>query len=96
MILARARGKVISTMKSEKLSGYKLLIVTPIDIDSFQETGAPVVSVDTVGAGEGDVVLVVGGSSARQTDQTENRPVDSAIVAVIDSVFHQEKCVYEK
>lgn len=96
MILAKVRGNVVSTTKSEKLNGYKLLIVVPIDIDTFQEKGAPLVSIDTVGAGEGEVVMVVGGSSSRQTSATENRPVDSAIVAVIDSVNLGGKRVYEK
>ncbi|MDR3336957.1 MAG: EutN/CcmL family microcompartment protein [Treponema sp.] len=96
MVLGRVRGTVVSTTKSEKLNGYKLLIVTPIDIDTFEEKGAPVVSVDTVGAGEGEVVLIVGGSSSRQTAFTENRPVDSAIVAVVDSVNLKGKRIYEK
>ncbi|MDR3050334.1 MAG: EutN/CcmL family microcompartment protein [Oscillospiraceae bacterium] len=96
MILARVKGNVVSTTKSEKLSGYKLLIVTPVDADTFEEHGSPLVSVDTVGAGEGEVVLVVGGSSSRQTAVTENRPVDSAIVAVVDSVDIGSKRVYEK
>jgi len=96
MILARVKGNVVSTTKSEKLSGYKLLIVVPVDIDTFEEKGSPIVSIDTVGAGEGEIVMVVGGSSSRQTAQTENRPVDSAIVAVIDSVNLNGKNIYEK
>jgi ethanolamine utilization protein EutN/carbon dioxide concentrating mechanism protein CcmL len=96
MVLGRVKGTVVSTTKSEKLSGYKLLVVTPIDIDTFEEKGAPVVSVDTVGAGEGEVVLLVAGSSSRQTALTENRPVDNAIVAVVDSVNLKGKRIYEK
>jgi ethanolamine utilization protein EutN/carbon dioxide concentrating mechanism protein CcmL len=96
MILGRVRGNVVSTMKSEKLSGYTLLLVVPIDIDTFEERGAPVVSVDTVGAGEGEVVMLVAGSSARQTEATMNRPVDNAVVAVIDSVDIGGRRVYEK
>ena len=96
MILARVRGNVISTTKSEKLNGYKLLIAVPIDIGTFEEKDAPVVSIDTVGAGEGEVVMIVGGSSSRQTKATENRPVDSTIVAIIDSVNLNGKRVYEK
>ena len=96
MILARVRGNVISTTKSEKLSGFKLLIVVPIDIDTFEEKGSPIVSIDTVGAGDGEVVMIVSGSSSRQTAQTENRPVDSTIVAVIDSVNLRGKRIFEK
>lgn len=96
MILGRVRGNVVSSTKSEKLSGYKLLVVVPIDIDTFEEKGAPVISIDTVGAGEGEVVMVVSGSSSRQTAATENRPIDSTIVAIIDSVDLKGKRVFEK
>jgi ethanolamine utilization protein EutN/carbon dioxide concentrating mechanism protein CcmL len=96
MILGRVRGNVVSTTKSDKLSGYKLLIVIPINIDTFEEQGSPVISVDTVGAGEGEVVMVVGGSSSRQTAATEGRPVDSTIVAIIDSVDFKGKQIFTK
>lgn len=96
MILGRVKGNVVSTSKSEKLSGYKLLIVAPINIDTFEEQGAPVVSVDTVGAGEGEVVMVVGGSSSRQTAATRDRPVDSTIVAIVDSVNLDGRRIYDK
>ncbi len=96
MILGRVRGNVVSTVKSEQLMGYKLLIVVPINIDTFEEQGSPIVSIDTVGAGEGEVVMVVGGSSSRQTAMTQNRPVDSAIVAIIDSVDLKGNRVFDK
>lgn len=96
MILGRVKGNVVSTVKSEQLMGYKLLVVVPINIDTFEEQGAPVISVDTVGAGEGEVVMVVGGSSSRQTKATQNKPVDSAIVAIIDSVDLNGKRIFDK
>ena len=96
MIGGRVRGNVVSTTKSDWLMGYKLLIVLPINFDTFEVQGAPVVSVDTVGAGEGEVVMVVGGSSSRQTEATENRPVDSTIVAIIDSVDLRGKRIFSK
>ena len=86
MILARVKGNVVSTNKSEKLVGLKLLIVVPIDIDVFEEKGAPLVAIDTVGAGEGEVVMCVSGSSSRQTAVTDGKPSDLAITAIIDSV----------
>jgi ethanolamine utilization protein EutN/carbon dioxide concentrating mechanism protein CcmL len=78
------------------MEGFKLLVVAPIDIESFEEKGGPVVAVDTVQAGEGDVVLLVGGSSSRQTAATEGKPVDSAVVAIVDSVNLRGKRIYEK
>ena len=95
MILGRVVGNVVSTTKSEKLFGFKLLIVSPIHLETFEEQGAPVVSVDTVGAGEGEVVMVVSGSSSRQTAATEG-PVDSTIVAIVDSVDLRGNRMYSK
>ena len=96
MILARVRGNVVSTNKAEKLHGLKLLIIVPIDIESFEEKGAPLVAIDTVGAGEGEVVMCVGGSSSRQTAQTDGKPSDLAIIAIIDSVELRGKLVFKK
>lgn len=44
------------------------------------------VAVDAVGAGAGEVVLVVQGSSARQTAATENKAVDATIMAIVDKL----------
>ena len=96
MQIARVIGNVVSTSKSEKLDGLKLLIVKPIDLDTFQEKGAPIVSIDTVGAGEGEIVMVVGGSSSRQTSVTDGRPADNAIIAIIDHIDIHQKRIYTK
>ena len=86
MQLARVVGTVVSTSKSAKLQGLKMLLVKPIDIESFEEKGNVVVAFDACGAGEGEVVMIVSGSSSRQTEVTENKPSDTAIVAIIDYV----------
>jgi ethanolamine utilization protein EutN/carbon dioxide concentrating mechanism protein CcmL len=96
MILARVRGNVVSTNKAEKLLGLKLLIVVPIDIETFQEKGQPLVAIDTVGAGENEVVMCVGGSSSRQTSITDGKPSDLAIIAIIDSVELRGNVVFRK
>ena len=96
MILARVRGNVVSTNKAEKLLGLKLLIVVPIDIETFQEKGQPLVAIDTVGAGENEVVMCVGGSSSRQTSITDGKPSDLAIIAIIDSVELRGDVVFRK
>jgi ethanolamine utilization protein EutN/carbon dioxide concentrating mechanism protein CcmL len=96
MILARVAGNVVSTNKADKLHGLKLLIVIPIDIESFAEKGQPLVAIDTVGAGEGEVVMCVGGSSSRQTAMTDGKPSDLAIVAIIDSVEVRGDIVFRK
>jgi len=86
MQIARVKGTVVSTNKSEKMYGMKLMVVRPIDLDTFEEKGAPIVSVDAVGAGVGEIVMIVGGSSSRQTDITDAKPVDNSIIAIIDSI----------
>ena len=86
MQLARVIGSIVSTRKSDRLEGLKLLVAVPIDMDTMQEKGSPFVTVDTVGAGEGEIVMWAGGSSSRQTDLTTNKPVDSSIIGIVDFV----------
>ena len=59
MQIARVKGTVVSTNKAEKLMGLKLLVVKPIDLETMEEKGSPIVAVDAVGAGEGEVVMLV-------------------------------------
>lgn len=79
MRVGRVIGAVVSTVKDDGLTGAKLLVVAPIE-----GAGEPFVAVDAVGAGRGEVVLVVTGSAARAVEITRNSPADSAIVAIID------------
>ena len=85
MIIARIIGTVVSTQKDERLHGKKLLIVRPINLDGSDQSGY-VVSVDTVGAGFHEKVIVVSGSSARLAEGNKDCPVDSAIIGVIDEI----------
>ena len=96
MQLARVKGTVVITNKAESLMGLKLLLVKPIDIETWEEKGELTVAVDAVGAGEGEVVMLVGGSSSRQTRVTENKPTDLTIAAIIDTVDVNGKRVFEK
>lgn len=86
MQLARVVGTVVSTQKTQNLTGMKLLIVEPVDARSLAAAGKPLVAVDGVGAGEGEVVLYVSGSSARLTERTKDRPVDATIMAIVDFI----------
>lgn len=83
MLIAKVIGTTVATIKEPTLEGRKLLILRQTDY-SGQEIGEPYVAVDTLDAGIGDLVLTAHGSSGRQTDLTENRPVDAVIMAVID------------
>lgn len=84
MFLAKVRGTVVSTSKDERLVGFKLLIIHRIDIDE-NFVGIPEVAVDTVGAGNGAVVIVTKGSSARFAAARKDSPIDSTIVGIVDS-----------
>ncbi|HEY9765178.1 MAG TPA: EutN/CcmL family microcompartment protein, partial [Chroococcales cyanobacterium] len=81
--------------KDEKLIGMKLLLVQQIDLEG-KATGSYVVAVDSVGAGEGEVVLCAAGSSARQTPLTENKPVDTVIMAIVDTWEVRGDVKYQK
>ncbi|MEK7749099.1 MAG: EutN/CcmL family microcompartment protein [Bacteroidota bacterium] len=85
MILGKVVGTVWATRKDEELVGMTFQIVKHVDLD-YKVKDTFVVAVDTVQAGVGDVVLVTSGSSARQTVQTKNKPVDAVIVAVVDKL----------
>ncbi len=85
MILGKVIGTVWSTKKDENLIGSKLLIVRQLDLD-YQEKSNFLIAIDSVGAGEGEIVLVASGSSARQTTITKNKPVDAVVMAIVDKL----------
>src|SRR3989338_3432940 len=95
MLFARVVGNVVCTRKDEKLVGTKLLLVQPVYLSGAAK-GTPLVAVDAVGSGEGEFVLIVQGSSARQTRQTEGNPVDCTIFAVVDYVDKDGKTLFTK
>jgi microcompartment protein CcmK/EutM len=89
MMLGQVVGSVVSTQKDPNLVGKTLLIVKSIDLEgNIMENF--LVAVDIVGVGIGEKVLVVSGSSARQTDLTRDRAIDSAIVAKVDSYTYEK------
>jgi microcompartment protein CcmK/EutM len=99
MFLAKVTGSVVATQKVASLTGRKLLTVEPLRLDPEKRdrlvaTGRTFVVVDTVGAGQGEMVLIVQGSSARLTPETEKLPVDAAIVGIVDSVNVNNEMVF--
>lgn len=85
MILARVVGNVVATRKDPRLEGKKLLVIQPVSPEGKPE-GGYVVAVDTVSAGNRELVLAVSGSSARMADGCKDTPVDTAIIGIIDTV----------
>ena len=96
MFLARVVGNVVSTSKSEKLTGVKLLVVEPVDFVEQKGEGKPLVAIDSVGAGVGEIVLVVQGSSSRLTETTKDTPVDATIMAIVDFIDMDGKRTFSK
>jgi microcompartment protein CcmK/EutM len=90
MFLGKVIGNVWATRKDENLTGAKFLIVRKMDLD-YAEREEFVVAMDSVGAGEGEVVLVAQGSSARQTAITRDKPIDAVIMAIVDKLDVHEK-----
>ena len=84
MNLAKVLGRVVSTQKDPGIEGMKLLMLGAAGPDG-ELTGGVVVAVDAVGAGQGEYVLYASGSSARQTKLTDGKPVDSVVMAIVDS-----------
>ncbi len=86
MYLGKVIGTVVSTIKVPALTGSKFLIVEKINQDLTAKKQTEI-AVDTVGAGDGETVIVVGGSSARMANGKKNDlPVDAAIVGIVDTV----------
>ena len=102
MVLAKVIGEIVSTAKVDRLVGQKFLLteVQRIDHESDGDkiipTGATIVANDPIGAGRGELVLVVQGSSARMTDLTSTLPTDGLIIGIVDSVSVESKDVYRK
>lgn len=100
MFLARITGSIVSTQKVDSLVGQKLFLVEPLRVDekdqqSLKPTGRSFVVVDTVGAGEGEIVLCVQGSSARFTPGTKELPIDAAIIGIVDTVQVKANTIFK-
>jgi len=99
MFLSRVTGTVVATQKVASMTGHRLLTVEPLRVDPQQRDrlvgiGRTFVVVDTVGAGQGEMVLIVQGSSARLTPETEKLPVDAAIIGIVDTVNVQNRTIF--
>ncbi|HEX4128450.1 MAG TPA: EutN/CcmL family microcompartment protein [Pirellulales bacterium] len=101
MFVAKVTGSVVATQKVAAMTGHKLMIVEPYRIDPVDRrrlatTGRTFVAVDTVGAGQGEFVLIVQGSSARLTPETKTLPVDATIIGIIDTVQVDSVSVFDR
>lgn len=96
MILGTVVGQVVCTQKDPSLVGKKMLVVQPLRLDDMKPAGQALVALDAIGAGEGEVVMVVGGSSARFASDFTKTTVDQSIVAIVDSVEVRGSLLFKK
>ena len=100
MILAKVEGSVVATKKNAKMTGTKFLVVRPLVIDSpaakeLRLGQSTLVASDSLGAGEGDCVLVVQGSSARLAAEDKHSPVDAVVIGIVDTVDLGKRILYK-
>lgn len=91
MFIAKVTGTVVATQKVKSVVGKKLLLVQSMGVDAgppakLVPSGRSAVAIDTVGAGEGELVIVTQGSSARLTDMTSDVPTDAVVIGIIDEI----------
>ena len=86
MLIAKVIGTVVATRKHERLVGSKIQVVQPLVPQTEKPSGDPLVAVDAVGAGVGEIVLVVRGSGARRAVDNADCPVDATIIGIIDQI----------
>ena len=82
-------------MRGRKLLMVRPMLVDPVDPSRFKPGGNTIVAIDTLGAGEGELVMLAQGSSARQADGLKSMPVDAAIVGLVDTVSIEGKTTYD-
>lgn len=95
MKLGRIVGTVVSTRKDPGVEGLKLYLVRDLSLDG-KARDSFVVAADAIGAGIGEVVLYASGSSARQTEATQNRPIDAVVMAIVDTFDVRGEVRYDK
>ena len=96
MVLAKVVGTVVSTRKEPKIEGIKFLLLEKVNPETMKGKRDYVVAMDSVGAGLGEIVFYVSGSSSRMTAITQGKPSDATITAIIDSIDIEGRYVYQK
>lgn len=85
MHIGRVIGTVVATRKDEKLVGTKLMVTQPLNLELLPK-GDPLIAVDTVGAGIGELVVYTKGTASRIAARKMDAPIDAAIVGIIDKI----------
>ncbi len=96
MIVAKVVGLAVASLKHDSLKTTKLLLVQSADPNGNPDGGKIFLAVDLIGAGEGELVIVIQGSSARMATGQNSSPVDAAIVGILDSLRFEGAISYRK
>ena len=91
MILGKIIGNIVSVIKDENYIGKKLLIVQEINIKDGELIDNFYISMDLIGTGIDEKVMVVNGSPARSTEETKDLGVDSIVGAKIEGLFFEDR-----
>ena len=94
MFLGKVIGNIWATRKHSSLNNFKLMIVQPLNSE-FEKTGDPIIAIDTVGSGPGEIIYYITASEAVIPLPVDSAPVDASIVGIVDSV-NSEKTVKSK
>lgn len=86
MYIGKVIGTVVATRKDENLVGSKLMITQPPLNMDLKPTGEPIIAVDTVGAGIGEIVIYSKGTAARLAARKMDSPIDISIVGIVDEL----------
>ena len=85
MELGKVIGTIWATRKYETITGYKMQFVQPIN-SNMENLGDPIVALDTIGAGPGEVIFYITASEAVIPLDVDMAPVDASIVGIVDSI----------
>lgn len=88
MLLGKVIGTIWATRKYDAVKGYKLLLVQPIN-GNEDKLGDPIIAVDTVGAGPGEIIYYATSSEAVMPMDVDMAPVDASIVGIVDSIYSE-------
>jgi ethanolamine utilization protein EutN len=93
MKIAKVIGNIWATRKEERLSGFKLLILQPINIIDGSVDEVPIVATDMIGAGIGETVIYVSGCSARSATGNMSNPIDASVIAIVEGSEIETECL---
>jgi len=90
MYLGKIIGTIWATRKYESITGYKMQLVQPLN-GELQKVSSPIIALDTIGAGPGEIIYYVTASEAVIPLDVDMAPVDASIVGIVDSIYVEKK-----